>query len=537
MFAAGYVLLLQFLLACLCVPSAAWMSPVAQRLDRNAPKSLPQSSHFKRSSTLGMSTTTTTTNQDQTFVLDTDFLSQLEVLPKLLVFDLDNTLWTPELYQLRIPNQRQGGMPQADRDICLFDDARRILEFFAAAPSTGDDMKLAIASRTTRTRWAHQLLQDFVVTTDSNERIPIQSLFGSNLVEIQKGSKKEHFAHLKQATGFAYTEMLFFDDNVSMNLKEISQLGVLCCHTPRGMTMEHFVKALQKYSDLKAGKDARHWMGYVLDSKNLDISPSASSGARKAGSQTSSSPPEGTVMMGRIKFFSPKKGFGFVIDNDNAVQDEYFFHESQVPAEMQGTLQAGHLVTFTLSEDRRRPGRWSATLDAFVNEAAGDDKRQPRTTETVDMPCFSMSQPFCSLLLNGVKTVESRKQPLFQDLPVGTKILVACGRRDWPDQETFRDILAKDSQDIPQWTRLPRGFSKGHVVGMVTLGPTRQVSYQERATDPNLHRQVLARGEGIGQYCTEISNPTWLAKSFSLPKGQPGVFTVQLPKDCLPSNQ
>ncbi|KAL7568998.1 hypothetical protein ACA910_021289 [Epithemia clementina (nom. ined.)] len=520
-----------------------------------------------------MSTTGSTPVGEVDAVLNETFLSQLQVLPKLIVFDLDNTLWTPELYQIRLPRQRGNMVPTVNRDIRLFDDARRILEFLASLQQKGqcgtlETMQLAVASRTSRTQWARQLLKGFTVASSSSstkKEVPIEALFGPSLIQIQTGSKKEHFANLRQITGHLYTEMLFFDDDASMNLQEIStQLGVLCCHTPRGITIPHFAKALQKYNDLKAGKDARHWMGYILNTDNLGITEyySLENGQRNSNKESGSQEVDtNRVWTGRIKFYSPQKKFGFVVADkgshgnrdSSSDQDkgEYFFHESRVPDGMAQQIKTGDKVTFTLSEDRRRPGSLSATIQSFANgdvvalklsSTREKSSTTSATMETIEMPCFSMSQPFCALLLNGIKTVESRKQPIFQQLPVGSRILVACGRRDWPDQESYLEILSRNEgesstdldQTIPQWTRLPRGFAKGQVVGMVTLGPTRRISMQQRANDSKLQRQVLAYADGIGEYCTEISDPTWLTKSFSLGKGQPGMFTVQLPTDCLP---
>ena len=502
--------------------------------------------------------------------LNNSFFSQLQAMPKLLVFDLDNTLWTPELYQLRKPRNAAG--PSVDWDIRLFEDARRILDYFAAsttkvAMATPQPIlpQLAVASRTSRAEWAHQLLDDFTVG-GKDEKVPLRELFP--YIEIQTGSKKRHFASLREATGLTYSEMLFFDDSVSMNLNEISQLGVLCCHTPRGMTMPHFIKALQKYNELKAGKDARHWMGYVLNNDNLGIHNnnvasdrrgSTVNGSRRQQNGQSSSPiniTPGKLYHGRIKFFSVKKRFGFVVmeeDGDNLKTEDYFFHESHVPDDMIRTLRAGDQVSFHLTEDSRTAGRWSATLQSFASSSVADNNNtvgggRKTNEKMVEMPCFSMPQPFCALLLNGIKTVESRNQPMFQGLAVGTRVLLVCGRKDWHDQVSYRELLSTDyndedtgadndrDQQIQQWGRLPRGFAKGHVVGILTLGRTRRLSNSQRSSDAKLQRQVLAYADDIGEYCTEVSNAAWLTKSFPLSKGQPGIFTVKLPKKCLPPN-
>ena len=66
-------------------------------------------SQYRRPGLVGMSSTTlaetrtTTTTMEQKVTMDdiVQILTESQPLPKLLVFDLDNTLWTPELYQIR----------------------------------------------------------------------------------------------------------------------------------------------------------------------------------------------------------------------------------------------------------------------------------------------------------------------------------------------------------------------------------------------------------------------------------------------------
>ena len=68
--------------------------------------------------------------------------------PRLIVFDLDNTLWTPELYQLK-------RTPKAGKDIWLFEDARDILYELATDRVAWESTRVAIASRTNKVDWAY----------------------------------------------------------------------------------------------------------------------------------------------------------------------------------------------------------------------------------------------------------------------------------------------------------------------------------------------------------------------------------------------
>ena len=73
--------------------------------------------------------------------------------PKLIVFDLDNTLWQPELYQMR------GKKPKANKDIKLTAGALDALHDLAG--DGWEKTQAAVASRATATDWAEKLLQDF----------------------------------------------------------------------------------------------------------------------------------------------------------------------------------------------------------------------------------------------------------------------------------------------------------------------------------------------------------------------------------------
>ena len=66
--------------------------------------------------------------------------------PKLIVFDLDNTLWQPELYQMR------GKKPKANKDIKLTAGALDALHDLAG--DGWEKTQAAVASRATATDWA-----------------------------------------------------------------------------------------------------------------------------------------------------------------------------------------------------------------------------------------------------------------------------------------------------------------------------------------------------------------------------------------------
>ena len=170
--------------------------------------------------------------------------------PKLIVFDLDNTLWSPELYQLR-------KKPKANRDVRLCAGAVDALYDL----STGDWPRTegAVASRATEADWAEDLLAAFEV-----EGRTAASLLPHR--EIYPGSKRKHFQALRKTTGVDFSDMIFFDDYTE-NLGEIAQLGVMCVHNPRGLTWDHWAGGLKAYARLKEQNTA--FMGRMFTTADL----------------------------------------------------------------------------------------------------------------------------------------------------------------------------------------------------------------------------------------------------------------------------
>ena len=428
------------------------------------------------------------------------------IRPKLIVFDLDNTLWTPELYQIR-----QKTCPRANQDIWLFPGVQTILQHMVEyADEWQSTTQLAIASRTNKGHWARQLLQDFS-TTDQR---PLVSLFPH--VEIQTGSKKRHFSRLRDATGIDYRDMVFFDDDANLNLDEISQLGIMCGHCPRGLTAELFSATLAKYHSLKAQHE-RNYMGYILDPVSL-------------GLEEKQDVDEGRVTTGIVKFYNDQKRFGFVREEGSNEDEskEFFFHESKIADGLQ--VSKGTKVEFVTMVDGK--GRPSAAIQKVLSSSSSSSV----AANTRTMPCFTMSQPFVALMLNGIKTVETRNNKMFVGMRPNTRVLVHCGRRDWPDREAPRTELLKagySKDDMEQLMALPRGFRKGSIVGVVTVGKTWQSSDYERQEE-ELQRRVVSASEGIGRYCTPILEAQWLDKPIPT-RGNAGVYDVAIPKDTLSS--
>ena len=192
-------------------------------------------------------------------------LAAANKLPSVIVFDLDNTLWTPELYQLY-------KTPIANRNIELFPGALEVLQCLHELQATSSSCPLlAIASRATENDWAQSLLDQFPIAgAGTANAVRMRQLFRDDLIYIECRSKRWHFREIQSACGnVPFSEMVFFDDDMYLNLDEISGIGVLSCHTPRGLTVDLFRETMIKYSELRDNQDAE--MGQILDARNLGL--------------------------------------------------------------------------------------------------------------------------------------------------------------------------------------------------------------------------------------------------------------------------
>mmetsp|Transcript_1350 Transcript_1350/g.2135 ORF Transcript_1350/g.2135 Transcript_1350/m.2135 type:complete len:225 (-) Transcript_1350:337-1011(-) len=181
--------------------------------------------------------------------------SQMSAVPKLIVFDLDKTLWNPHLISFCGGFRKDGEsgrvLDRLGEEIKLYPDVEGILKVLRTA-SIFQETSLAIASRTSKTAWAHDVL-DLITSPEGDT---LDSLF--QYKKVFPGSKTSHFKKLRKDSKVDYDEMLFFDDWI-VNTIEISNIGVTCqlCDQA-GLTWEHFEEGLMQYSNSKAGKEAKN---------------------------------------------------------------------------------------------------------------------------------------------------------------------------------------------------------------------------------------------------------------------------------------
>ncbi|KAI5701236.1 hypothetical protein M8J75_007489 [Diaphorina citri] len=133
-------------------------------------------------------------------------------LPKMVVFDLDYTLWPFHVHELKPPFKKVGDRVEDAKGtlLNLYRDIPEIVKYLK-----DHNIKLALASRTVHIRNAYSLLH----------LLGLSDFF--DYKEIFPAEKKiKHFANLKKDSKIKYKDMVFFDDE-ERNARSISKLGVI----------------------------------------------------------------------------------------------------------------------------------------------------------------------------------------------------------------------------------------------------------------------------------------------------------------------
>ena len=172
----------------------------------------------------------------------------MSTILKLIAFDLDGTIWAPEMYELW-----GGGSPFSIKSPSVLLDKRKTEvtllgkshEILSMLSLQKQDIKIAFVSTCDEPDWANECLQKFKLTTGK----PIKSIVDVNL--IYKANKRDHFMKLKQQyPEIEYKEMLFFDNQIN-NISDVSRIGVECLYCPDGLTKEAWEKGLSKFDQVK----------------------------------------------------------------------------------------------------------------------------------------------------------------------------------------------------------------------------------------------------------------------------------------------
>ncbi len=172
-------------------------------------------------------------------------------LPKLIAFDLDGTVWTPDMYQLwgggppfKHHSNGKDLIDRAGTSVRLLGITAQILaDIHSNEHFRNKATKIAWVSCTDEPEWADECLAKFKTA----HGLPLNAVVDSS--EIYKSNKQSHFRNLQRKyPDIAFEDMLFFD-NESGNINTVSRLGVKSIYCPDGMTKEVWEHGLRQYHD------------------------------------------------------------------------------------------------------------------------------------------------------------------------------------------------------------------------------------------------------------------------------------------------
>ena len=163
-------------------------------------------------------------------------------VPKLVIFDLDATLWPGWLNLPENPPRDTRLNPpfRMDSNGNIYDSINREVKPFEDVPQIlcklhKEGYQIAIASRTEVPQGANDLIRLF----QWDEFIHYRKIF--------PGVKITHFKELHNESGIPYKDMIFYDDE-QRNITDVSSLGVTCILVPDGVSGQSFQRGFQLFA-------------------------------------------------------------------------------------------------------------------------------------------------------------------------------------------------------------------------------------------------------------------------------------------------
>mmetsp|Transcript_24205 Transcript_24205/g.50728 ORF Transcript_24205/g.50728 Transcript_24205/m.50728 type:complete len:232 (+) Transcript_24205:129-824(+) len=206
-------------------------------------------------------------------------------LPTIIVFDLDDCLWTPEMHELsglpsisvegpldpkdneselgtvgmKVPSRRRGrsggggfdwgGYNNDSEEIVeLYPGARLVLRELATNPKYRDVI-IAVASTSLEPSYSRACLKGIEVV----EGVTMRDMISHAQIGRSGNLTSEKTSHFQliheESGGVPYQEMLFFDDcNWGDHVGTLNdKFGVVGVRTPQGLRFEDFEHGLEKY--------------------------------------------------------------------------------------------------------------------------------------------------------------------------------------------------------------------------------------------------------------------------------------------------
>jgi magnesium-dependent phosphatase 1 len=176
---------------------------------------------------------------------------------KLVAFDLDGTVWYPDMYMCNGPpfktSKRADGAVQELKDrgnesVRLLGITHKVLSYLKY---NSLETIVAWVSCTDEPEWAAECLQKFTIYDEKlKEKLfdPIGSVVKPEASQIYKANKQHHFKQLKsEFPKIEFEEMLFFDNEMG-NIRSVSKLGVKCVYCPDGVTEKAWKEGMGLFS-------------------------------------------------------------------------------------------------------------------------------------------------------------------------------------------------------------------------------------------------------------------------------------------------
>ncbi|KAK9258891.1 magnesium-dependent phosphatase-1 [Lipomyces tetrasporus] len=163
-----------------------------------------------------------------------------ESLPKIVVFDLDYTLWRKYLECCWCDTHISPRVTRSKDENAIVDRYGSKMAFYKDVPEIiahlkQNGVKVAAASRTCAP----------VCYIDGTRAID-----HFDVLEIYPGSKITHFNFIQKQTGFEYHDMLLFDDE-TRNKEVEHRLGVKFMFVIEGVTWKLYHQAIEAWRDHK----------------------------------------------------------------------------------------------------------------------------------------------------------------------------------------------------------------------------------------------------------------------------------------------
>ncbi|XP_035287854.1 protein EOLA1 [Anguilla anguilla] len=154
---------------------------------------------------------------------------------------------------------------------------------------------------------------------------------------------------------------------------------------------------------------------------------------------------------------------------------------------------------------------------------------------SLQVGCLSFRQPYAGLVLNGLKTIETRWRPLLSEYENCT-LAVHIARKDWEGSE-WREVVTRTlgmtCAQIDDLLESGERFGRGVVAGLVEVGKT-WVCPGSLPREEVLVLEAEALLTGLEEkHLTRLSFPRWLKEPLYA-RGHKDVWTVDIPLELLP---